>query len=185
MASAAMPPVPRMSAPSAPVDLSPLLESRDTRPFRDRVMSRRGTVGLLLFRIGGETFAAELAAVEEAVEVPALHGLPEMRNGMLGMFDLRGRMLPVFSATDALGVALSGHSAATLVMRANGKRVGIAVEDVEDVVDADCSDLRNVPGPADEDGVFLAVLQQGTRLASVIDAAALVTACLALAPDTR
>lgn len=181
----AIAPDPRVLPPSQPLQPLPLAETRDTRSFRERVLSRRGTVGLLLFRIGGETFAAELAAVEEAVEVPALHGLPEMRGGMLGMFDLRGRMLPVFSATDALGVSLVGHSAATLVMRANGKRIGVAVEDVEDVVDADCSHLRNVPGVADADGVFLAVLQQGTKLASVIDAAALVTACLALAPDTR
>ena len=159
------------------------VEVRDTRPFPERVSSRRGTVGLLLFRLGSETFAAELGAVEEAIEVPALHGLPEMQTGMLGMFDLRGKLLPVFSASGVLGVPLTPGSTATLVVRGAGRRIGIAVDDVEDVIDADCMTLRNPPAGPDVDGVLLAVLQRGTALASVIDASALVTACLASSPE--
>ena len=159
------------------------VELRDTRPFRERVSSRRGTVGLLLFRMGSETFAAELGAVEEAIEVPALHGLPEMQTGMLGMFDLRGKLLPVFSASGVLGVPLTAGSTATLIVRGAGRRIGIAVDDVEDVIDADCTTLRNPPGGPDPDGVLLAVLQRGTALASVIDCGALVTACLASSPE--
>ena len=158
-------------------------ELRDTRPFRERVASRHGTVGLLLFRLGSETFAAELGAVEEAVEVPALHGLPEMQSGMLGMFDLRGRLLPVFSAAGVLGVPLTSGSTATLIVRGGGRRIGVAVDDVEDVIDADCALLRNPPGGPDADGVLLAILQRGNALASVIDAGALVIACLASSPE--
>jgi purine-binding chemotaxis protein CheW len=140
-------------------------------------------VGLLLFKLGNETFAAELGAVEEAVEVPALHGLPEMQTGMLGMFDLRGRLLPVFSAAGVLGVQLTSGSTATLIVRGGGRRIGIAVDDVEDVIDADCAQLRNPPGGPDSDGVLLAILQRGNALASVIDASALVIACLASSPE--
>ncbi len=161
----------------------PALEERDTRPFRERVASRRGTVGLLLFRLGSETFAAELGAVEEAVEVPSLHGLPEMQTGMLGMFDLRGKLLPVFSATNVLGVPLTPGSTSALIVRGGDRRIAIAVDDVDDVIDADCGALRNPPGGLDADGVLLAVLQRGTALASVIDAGALVTACLASSPE--
>ena len=163
--------------------LQPAPELRDTRPFRERVASRRGNVGLLLFRLGTETFAAELGAVEEAVEMPALHGLPEMQTGMLGMFDLRGRLLPVFSAAGVLGVPLAAGSSATLIVRGGGRRIGVAVDDVEDVIDADCALLRNPPGGPDNDGVLLAILQRGNALASVIDASALVTACLASSPE--
>ncbi len=159
------------------------LEIRDTRPFRERVASRRGTVGLLLFRLGSETFAAELGAVEEAVEVPALHGLPEMQTGMLGMFDLRGKLLPVFSATNVLGVPLTPGSTAALIVHGGERRIAVAVDDVDDVIDADCAQLRNLPGGADSDGVLLAILQRGTALASLIDASALVEACLASSPD--
>lgn len=172
-----LPPSPRTPT------IEPDLETRDTRPFRERVLSRRGSVGLLLFRLGNETFAAELGAVEEAVEVPELHDLPEMQTGMLGMFDLRGKLLPVFSAAGVLGVTLAPGSMATLILRGAGRRIGIAVDDVDDVIDADCSFLRNPPAGLDPDGVLLAVLQRGTALASVIDASALVAACLATTPE--
>ena len=177
--SAASPARPIVSPLPAVAAFQQAVEVRDTRPFRERVSSRHGTVGLLLFRLGSETFAAELAAVEEAIEVPALHGLPEMQTGMLGMFDLRGKLLPVFSASGVLGVALTPGSTAALILRGAGRRIGIAVDDVDDVIDADCSTLRNPPGGPDADGVLLAVLQRGTALASVIDASSLVTACLA------
>lgn len=173
---AAAPPL----APAAALD-----EQRDTRPFRERIASRRGIAGLLLFRIGGETFGAELGAVEEAIEVPALHDLPEMQTGMLGMVDLRGRLLPVFSAAGILGVPLTPGASVALVIRAGDRRVGIAVDDVEDVIDADCTALRPLPRETDTDGVLLAVLQRGTVIASVVDAAALVAACLAANPENR
>ena len=179
--------IPEPDAERVPVAPAPIVpaEERDRRPFRERIASRRGTIGLLLFRVGQETFGAELGAVEEAVEVPSLHGLPEMQIGMLGMFDLRGRLLPVFSAADVLGVPLTPGATATLVIRAGDRRIGVAVDDVDDVIEADCSGLRAVPGAPDPDGVFLAVLQRGTALASIIDAPALVAACLAAHPDSR
>lgn len=179
-----MPAPPAERLPLVPAPIDPI-EERDRRPFRERIASRRGTVGLLLFRVGQETFGAELGAVEEAVEVPSLHGLPEMQIGMLGMFDLRGRLLPVFSAAGALGVPLTPGATATLVIRAGDRRIGVAVDDVDDVIEADCSRLRPVPGAPDQDGVFLAVLQRGTALASIIDAPALVAACLAAHPESR
>lgn len=180
----ASPPSGFSSSPPAAV-VEPSAETRDTRPFRERVASRRGSVGLLLFRLGNETFAAELGAVEEAVEVPALHNLPEMQTGMLGMFDLRGRLLPVFSAAGVLGVPLAPGSTAALIVRGAGRRIAIAVDDVEDVLDADCALLRHPPAGLDPDGVLIAVLQRGTSLASVLDIPALVTACLAAAPEVE
>ena len=184
----AAPPPPAAAPPAASPSLSagiaePLAETRDARPFRERVASRRGSVGLLLFRLGNETFAAELGAVEEAVEVPALHDLPEMQTGMLGMFDLRGKLLPVFSAAGVLGVPLAAGSTAALILRGGDRRIAIAVDDVEDVIDADCALLRPPPAGLDPDGVLLAVLQRGTALASVIDVPALVAACIAAAPE--
>ena len=174
---------PGAAPPPSAVEFDPLGELRDTRPFRERVASRRGSVGLLLFRLGNETFAAELGAVEEAVEVPALHDLPEMQTGMLGMFDLRGKLLPVFSASGVLGVPLAPGATADLIVRGAGRRIGIAVDDVEDVIDAECALLRHPPAGLDPDGVLLAVLQRGTALASVVDVSALVAACIAAAPE--
>ena len=147
-------------------------------PLRERARQRSGIAQLLLFRVGSEWFATDLAAAEEAIELPQVHHVPEMPDSMLGMFDLRGRMLPIYAPARVLGVALRSTSAATLVLRGGEQRVGIAVDDVEDVFTLDLSHLRDLPGSDDADGVVLGVARHGNDLVAVLDAEALVAACL-------
>lgn len=147
-------------------------------PLRERVRQRSGIAQLLLFRVGSEWFATDLAAAEEAIELPRVHHVPEMPESMLGMFDLRGRMLPIYAPARVLGVALRSDSAATLVLRGGEQRVGIAVDDVEDVFTLDLAHLRDLPGSDDADGVVLGVARHGSDLVAVLDAEALVAACL-------
>ena len=136
-----------------------------------------------MFRVGRELFAADLCAVEEAVELEGLRPLPEMPSGMLGVFPLRGRMTPVYSPARALGVALGERSGVALLMRATvdgvaHRRVGLAIDDVEDVLTVDLSTLRDPPLADGTDGLLLGLARRGAELVAVIDAEALVTACL-------
>lgn len=163
---------PEAHAEPAPEPAGPL------PPLRERVRQRTGVAHLLLFRVGSEWFATDLAAAEEAIELPEVHHVPEMPESMLGMFDLRGHMLPIYAPTRVLGVALRSASAATLVLRGDEQRVGIAVDDVEDVFTLDLAQLRDLPGADDADGVVLGVARHGSDLVAVLDAAALVAACL-------
>jgi purine-binding chemotaxis protein CheW len=147
-------------------------------PLRERARLRAGSAQLLLFRVGTEWFATDLAAAEEAIELPQVHHVPEMPESMLGMFDLRGRMIPVYAPARVLGVPLRSTAAATLVLRGGDQRVGIAVDDVEDVLTLDLAQLRDLPGTDDADGVILGVARHGRDLVAVLDADALVAACL-------
>ena len=151
---------------------------RDTRPLRDRLRAREGIADLLMFRIGPEIFATELALVEEAVSLPVIHHLPEMPAAMLGAFDLRGRLTPVYSPAHVIGVPLAGTAQAALLVRANGRRFGLAVDDVEDVFQVDLATVREAPGIDDADGILLGVAHHGQDLVAVLDAEALVAACL-------
>lgn len=147
-------------------------------PFRERARARVGSVELLLFRVGHELFAAPLASVEEAVELPAIRHLPEMADDMLGMFALRGRMMPIYSPSRPLGVSLGAAPTAALVVRAGAQRVALAVDDVDDVLDLDLGTLRDAPGVEDADGILLGVARRGRDLVAVLDGDALVAACL-------
>jgi chemotaxis signal transduction protein len=147
------------------------------RSLRERMEARAGTAELLLFRVGHELFAAALAVIEEAVELPDVHHLPETSKAMLGVFISRGRMLPIYSPAGALGVPLSAATAA-LVVRAGNRCIGVAVDDVEDVFEVDLSTVRASPGIDDADGVLLGVTRRGSDLVAVIDTDALITACL-------
>jgi purine-binding chemotaxis protein CheW len=150
----------------------------DTRPLRERVKGREGMADLLMFRIGHELFATDLGAVEEAVELPEIHHLPEMPAAMLGAFNLRGRLTPIYSPAHVIGVPLRGEAAAALLVRSNGRRMGLAVDDVEDVLQVDLATIREAPGIEDADGILLGVAHHGQQLVAVIDAEALVAACL-------
>ena len=150
----------------------------DTRALRDRMKEGRGVVSLLMFRIGHELFATDLASIEEAVELPEIHPLPEMPAAMLGAFDLRGRLTPVFSPAHVIGVPLRGAATAALVVRSDGHRVGLAVDDVEDVLQVDLASVREAPGIDATDGVLLGVAHHGSNLVALLDAEALVAGCV-------
>ncbi|NUO65585.1 MAG: purine-binding chemotaxis protein CheW [Gemmatimonadaceae bacterium] len=151
---------------------------RDDRPLRERVRSGEGVADLLMFRIGPEIFATELGAVEEAVTLPEIHHLPEMPAAMLGAFNLRGRLTPVYSPAHVIGVPLAGAAQAALLVSANGRRLGLAVDDVEDVFQVDLASIREAPGIDAADGILLGVAHHGQELVAVLDAEALVAACL-------
>ena len=148
------------------------------RPLRERVRDRQGIADLLMFRIGDELFAADLASVEEAVTLPEIHHLPEMPVAMLGAFNLRGRLTPVYSPSHVIGVPLRGAAQAALLVHAGERRLGLAVDDVEDVFQVDLATVREAPGTDDADGILLGVAHHGTELVAIVDAEALVAACV-------
>jgi purine-binding chemotaxis protein CheW len=137
-----------------------------------------GEVELLLFRVGAESFAFDLAAAEEAVELESVHAVPDMPDAMLGVFDLRGRLIPVYSPSAMLCTPDSPTSGVLLLMRAGERRVGIVVDDVEDVVVLEHGMLRPPPS-ADADGLVLGVAFFGDTLVTILDAHALVATCAA------
>jgi len=166
---AAMAPVERSEDDQADVD---------RRPLRERVRERSGLADLLMFRIGEELFATDLSSVEEAVTLPEIHHLPEMPAAMLGAFNLRGRLTPVYSPSHVIGVPLRGAAQAALLVRSGTRRLGLAVDDVEDVFQVDLATVREAPGTDDADGILLGVAHHGQELVAIVDAEALVAACV-------
>jgi purine-binding chemotaxis protein CheW len=149
------------------------------RPLRDRARGRSGTVELLMFRIGTERFAVELAQVEEAIDLPDVHHVPEMPPAMIGVITVRGALTPVFTPDDALGVPVEVRSAA-LIFRSERGRFALAIDDVDDVMTLDLSQLRDAPGIDGSDPVVLGVARNEGSIVALVDAEALVDACQAI-----
>jgi purine-binding chemotaxis protein CheW len=154
------------------------LEEERIRSVKELLALGAGEVELLLFRVGAESFAFDLAAAEEAVELESVHAVPDMPDAMLGVFDLRGRLIPVYSPSAMLCTPDSPTSGVLLLMRAGERRVGIVVDDVEDVVVLEHGMLRPPPS-ADADGLVLGVAFFGDTLVTILDAHALVATCAA------
>ncbi len=172
---------PRPIAPAAalrPVALAtpptPLLP----RSLRDRVRGRSGQVDILLFRVGEERFGIDLAAVEEAIDIPPVHHVPEMPPAMLGVITVRGTLTSVYSPAEALGLSLHDGTSA-LIFRRGRSRLAVVVDEVDDVTALDLSSLRDAPGLDAGDGIVLGVVRQRDVLLALVDADALLAACQA------
>jgi purine-binding chemotaxis protein CheW len=137
--------------------------------------------GMLMFRVGAELFAASLADVEEAIELPELTPLPEMPPHMLGVLRVRGATVPLYSPAGPLGLR-AGAPQAALVVRAGGDRVALAIDDVEDVIELRDGELRPTPDASD-DRVLVGVVRRGHELVSAVDVGALVAACVGAARE--
>jgi purine-binding chemotaxis protein CheW len=188
----------RAAAPTMAPAPAPRLVPRGTRRIARATVAGRvaldsairtdlaaaGRAELLRFRIGPERFALRLADVEEAVEAPVLHPLPDLPRHVLGVLAMRGRLVPVHAPAHVLGVGLGSLGVALVFV--GEPALALAVDDVEDVFTIEPRALRDAPGVDDPDGVLVGVTRHNGKLVGVLDAPALALACLAPAmPEPR
>ena len=136
-----------------------------------------GSVELLVLRVGGERFAIELRFVEEALECPPLQPLPDMERRMLGIVRHRARTLPVYAPEPTFRVSLAGAEPQVVVVRAGDRAIGIAADEVEDVVVIPRGAVRPSSALGERDGVLHGVAMHEGELVAIVDARALVDAC--------
>jgi purine-binding chemotaxis protein CheW len=151
------------------------------RTLRDRVRARSGELEVLLFRVNNERFGIELAAVDEAIDLPPLHHVPEMPDSMIGVVTVRDTLTPVYSPQAALGISLH-DGASALIFKRGHARLAIVIDDVEDVMTLDLALLRDAPGVDGTagGGILLGVVRQRDALLALVDADALLAACQAV-----
>jgi chemotaxis signal transduction protein len=158
------------STPAVPNEASPVR-------FRERVRTRIGHADLFVFRIGDERFAFDVRAVEEVLESPDVHSVPGAPGAVAGVCRYAGGTLGVVRAGALLGVD-GGRDGTVLVMRRAGEKLGLLVDDVDDVRTVELAVLRNPPHEGDD--FLLGVHWDGDTLLSVLDARAIVAAATAV-----
>ena len=149
--------------------------SAATLRFRERVRTRVGLAELLVFRAGGERFAFDVRALDQVLDAPDVDALPRDEPTMVGLTMHHARPIPVFDTSRLLGMsATSGRT--VLVMRSGHRRLGLLVDEVDDVTTIDLSRLH--PPPFDTgDDLLLGVAWSNGVLTAILDARALITAC--------
>lgn len=143
--------------------------------FRERVRNRIGRSELLAFHLGGERFAFDVRALDEVLDAPLVELLPQGDPTMVGLTTHHSRPIPVFDTSRVLGMpATCGRS--VLVMRSGHRRVGLLVDEVDDVISIDLSRLQPPPFGTDDD-LLLGVSWTHGVLSAILDARALIAAC--------
>ncbi len=135
-------------------------------------MFRDGAARLLVFRLGRERFAVELASVEEVMDLPAMHPVPDAPPSVLGIAAIRGALVTIYDPRSLLNVG--GRADGVLLLFARDeRRAGFAVDDVQDAITVEARELLAVPGNQSSDGMLAGVVRRGAELIAVLNADAL------------
>ncbi|BCX12014.1 MAG: hypothetical protein KatS3mg067_0952 [Thermosynechococcus sp.] len=106
-----------------------------------------------------------LSTVEEIFSLPELTVLPEAPNDILGVLNLRGNLIPIMHLSCRLGITppQCRETDVVIVLKATGLRVGVVVNQVEDVILGSTVELRKEPEyghPSPLNTAFVAGLAQ-------------------------
>ena len=121
--------------------------------FRARAMALReaavgeesGRLGLAVVQLGGEYFGVELAAVLEFCDIAQLSPIPCCPPHILGAMNLRGDLLTLIDPRAALSLPPAARGGKAVIARLGEQAVGIAVDEVHDVIYLRREDLQPPP----------------------------------------
>jgi chemotaxis signal transduction protein len=115
-------------------------------------------------RVGHELYALPVENVLEIAGLGDLSPVPGTDETVLGVRNLRGRVLPVFDLARLLGVPGDGRPSTLVVAEDDGRQAGLAIDEVTDV--------GELPETAAETGSEFLVgsTLEGGKLVGVIDA---------------
>ncbi len=104
-------------------------------------------LGLAVVELGGECFGVELASVQEFCDIAQLSPIPCCPPHILGAMNLRGNLLTLIDPRAALNLPPAARGGKAVVARLGEQAVGIAVDEVHDVVYLRGDELQ-APPPA-------------------------------------
>lgn len=117
----------------------------------------------LLLPVGREWYALDTAAVREVVAGPLVISLPAAPASVLGVFNLRGEIIPVFDTAALLGVGQSEEHPFAVVVDTGLGPGAMAAHGIPEVVE-----LQEQAGASELPGA-LGAFVVGTRLAVLLD----------------
>ena len=91
---------------------------------------------LLIVHLGGQRVAVPAALVESVVELEAVTPVPRAAPHVAGLAALRSRVLTVIDCAVSIGAASEKKTREAIVVVADGHPYALAVDGVEDVVEA-------------------------------------------------
>jgi purine-binding chemotaxis protein CheW len=118
-------------------------------------------VQLCAFRIGGEDYAVDVMRVREIIHPLPITPVPRAPAFVEGVVRLRGEVIPVLDVRKRLGVEARPQTRKTrfLLVDIAGRRIGLVVDEVSEVLRLPRSELRPAPplGPPGAPRFFLGV----------------------------
>ncbi len=115
-------------------------------------------------RVGNELYALPVGNVLEIAELGDISPVPGTGSTVLGVRNLRGRVLPVFDLALLFGVPGDGSPSTLVVAEDRGRQAGLAIDEVTDV-----GELPETAAETESEFLIGSTLDDG-KLVGVIDA---------------
>lgn len=180
---AARPPPPATPVPATPAVAPPALPdalprpvpARQAPPAADSVpASARVAARWLRARLGRDSYAFQLLRVQEVVRASPVVALRGAGAHVLGVMNLRGRIVPVIDLAIWLGTGRTepDDAARIIVLEHEEELLGVLVSALDDVVSIAGDDIEQ-PFAATDPGAVLGIARSATTPTVLLDATAL------------
>lgn len=102
---------------------------------------------LVSFTVGDELFAVDILSVQEINRMMALTKVPQSIDGIEGVINLRGRIIPVLDLRVQFGLVPSelNEESRIIVVEVHGNTIGFIVDSVQQVLLIDRSIIEPTP----------------------------------------
>ena len=101
---------------------------------------------IVCFKIGNEEYGVDILQVQEIQKVPKVLKLPFAKEHILGVIDLRGRVIPIVDLGKKFGIIADLSKASRIVVvDIGGKKIGLAIDSVSNVIKIDTDKIDPPP----------------------------------------
>jgi purine-binding chemotaxis protein CheW len=124
----------------------------------------------LCFKLGGEHYLADISTVREIVPYEEPNPVPGTDASNLGMLDIRGNIISVFSghALLALDTTQTEKPPKIIIFQYGNSEFGVVVDDLDEIVNLDTSKLEH-PVESQRSSLILGTITHNGKLLIMID----------------
>ncbi len=114
--------------------------------MKERTEELSDSLQIVCFKIGNEEYGVDILQVQEILKVLKITKLPKSRPYMLGVMDLRGKIIPIVDLGKKFGIISTISDAMrAIVVNIAGKQVGLAIDSVSHVMRVKSSEIEPPP----------------------------------------
>ncbi|WP_277656035.1 chemotaxis protein CheW [Seleniivibrio woodruffii] len=164
------------------IDISALKAQIEKQGFRRNTVERAEEAAaanmrvkrFISFNITTQEYAVEIHRINEIIWMPEVTAIPGLPDYVMGIFSLRGKVIPLLSLHDKFGKRHNGHNenSRVIIVDINNVLVAFAADKVNAVLSVDESLIEEPPKSfSDEESEISAVLKldKGERLVMALE----------------
>ncbi len=160
----------KVTEPEPVAEVTPEAEEPPARTS-DAVSDLPDIDRMIVFHMAGQRYGIAITAVQEIQQIVAFAEVPAGVDSIIGMINLRGRVIPAFDMRLLLGLPVQDFHVDTpmIICKSEGQLVALVVDEVEDVVVLPEGCMSAPPRMHALSGRMVAVCRMGMDLIYLLD----------------